>query len=87
MRLILSSYKTGRSLHIPSRMLKVYIQCLTGFSHVFSPDGLNNTLLSQGCTLQTARTGAEHTFKGQGRGQEPSIALVQLVGQLGVMCS
>ena len=30
---------------------------------------------------------AEHTFEGQGKGQEPSIALVQLVGQLGVMCS
>ena len=26
--------------------LKVYIEVLTGFSHVFSPDGLNNTLLS-----------------------------------------
>ena len=33
----------------PPRILKVYLESLTGFSHVYCPDGLNNTLLSQGC--------------------------------------
>ena len=37
-----------------ARSLKVYMEALTGFKHVFSPDGLNNTLLSQGCVLEEA---------------------------------
>lgn len=45
--------KMSRSLHPFSRILKVYIQALTGFSHVYAPDGLN-TLLSQGCVLGIA---------------------------------
>lgn len=30
----------------PIRILKVYIEALTGFSHIFSPVGLSNTSLS-----------------------------------------
>ena len=40
------SRSSGR--HPPTRILKVYIETLTGFRHIFSPDGLNNTLVSQG---------------------------------------
>lgn len=38
------------------RILKVYTEALTGFSHVVTPDGLNSTLLSQGCVLELALT-------------------------------
>lgn len=33
------------------RLLKC-VECLTGFSHAFRPNGLNNTLLSLGCVLK-----------------------------------
>lgn len=32
----------------PSRILKVYIEALTEFHHVYNPNRLKNTLLSQG---------------------------------------
>ena len=54
MRLVVSSCKTSRSPHLPARILKVYIDVLNGFSHIFSPDGLSNTLLSQGYMLGRA---------------------------------
>ena len=41
---------------LTAKILRVYIEALTGFSHVFSPDGLDSTLLSQGCILETAPT-------------------------------
>lgn len=44
--------KTSRSLHLPARILKVSIEALTGLRHVYCTDGLNNTLLSQGCILE-----------------------------------
>ena len=47
------SLKTNRSPHLPTRILRVYIEALTGFSHIFSPDDLN-IFLSQGCILETA---------------------------------
>ena len=37
-----------------TRILKVYIKALTGFSHIYRSDCLNNTLLSQGCILEMA---------------------------------
>ena len=49
---------------------KVYTVVLTGFRHVFSPDGLNNTLLSQGCILRTVSsvvTVGRCLFQRQGR--------------------
>ena len=42
----------SRSPHPPTRILK--IMSLSGFRHIFSPDELKNTLLSQGYVLQTA---------------------------------
>lgn len=42
------------SLHLPTRILKVYVEALTGFSNICHPDGLNATLLSQGSLLVAA---------------------------------
>ena len=55
----------GRSLHQATRSLEVYIEVLTGFSHVFSPHSLNNTILSQGYVLEMAPT--------VGRGYSPKV--------------
>lgn len=43
--------------HLPARILEVYVEDLIGVSHVHHPDGLHNTLLSQGCALETAPAG------------------------------
>ena len=56
MRLVLIGCKMSRSLYPPTRILKVHTEASTGFSHVYCPDGLNNTLLSQGCVLETVST-------------------------------
>lgn len=34
-RLILGSYKTGRSLHLPAKILKVHLEALIRFSHTY----------------------------------------------------
>lgn len=61
----------GKSLHMSTRILKVCIESLTGFSHIFSSDGLNETF-SQGCILEMAAivgmVGRKHTFSGNDRG-------------------
>ena len=76
MRLVLSDHKMSRPPNRPARILKVYIEALTGFSHVFSSDGPDNTLLSQGCILETSprmeRVG--RTYRTGGGGEEPQIA-------------
>lgn len=36
----------------PTRILKVYGEALVGFSHMYHPDGLRDTLFSQGCILE-----------------------------------
>lgn len=46
MKLILDSHKTSRFLHLPTKILKVYVEVLTGFSPLSHPDVLKNTLLS-----------------------------------------
>lgn len=51
-RLVVGGCKTSRSPHLPARILKVYLKALTGFSQVWGPEGLNNTLLSQVCILE-----------------------------------
>lgn len=44
-----------RSLRTPIRILKVYTEALLiGFTHIYHPDGLNDTLLSQAYVLGTA---------------------------------
>lgn len=54
MRLVLGSCKINSSLHLPSRILKVFIEALNGLSHIYYPDALNNTLLSQGSVLENS---------------------------------
>ena len=46
----------NRPPHLPATILNFDIEALLGFSHVASPDGLNNTLLSQDRILETAPT-------------------------------
>ena len=40
--------KVNISLHLPTRILKVYIEALTGFGNIFSPDGLNTSSVRGG---------------------------------------
>ena len=49
--LVFGGSKTSTSPHQPARFLRVYIEALTGCSHIYHPVGLNNTLLSPGCRL------------------------------------
>lgn len=47
-RLLFRWHKAGRLLHLPARILEVYVEDLTEFSHLFIPDDLNNAVLSRG---------------------------------------
>ena len=48
--LVWGSCKMSRFPHLTVRILKVDVEALTGFSHVYSLDGLSHTLLShQSC--------------------------------------
>ena len=67
----LGSHKTSRSLDLPTKILKVYTEALMGFSHVFSPDGLNNTLLSHGSVL-------ESSYCGEGSGRYIPRTVIEL---------
>ena len=91
MMLVLGSNKINRFLHLLDRILKVYIEVLTGFNRMPSSDSLNTTFLFQSCILGVASGNGgskQHTHsKGRGGGGEPSIAWVQLVGQLAVTSS
>ena len=82
-RLVGGRFNKQRNLHTsphpPARILKVYTEALPGFSHVFSGDGLNNTLLSQGCVPGTAPT--EGTV-GRGTFQDRGACEVSLSAQL-----
>ena len=46
-KLVLGCCKLSKSPHLTTRILKVYIEALTEFSHMYYPDDLSNTLLSQ----------------------------------------
>ena len=52
-RLVMGSRKTSRFPHLLPRLLEVYKEASTRFSHIFSADRLNTTLLSQCCILET----------------------------------
>lgn len=41
-----------RFLCLPTRILKVYTEAFTGFSHIWGTDGLNSTLLLHGYILE-----------------------------------
>lgn len=64
--------------------LKVYTEALTRFTHVHCPDGLNNTLLSQGCFLENGshcgNDGPKVHFKDRGEGKQTTQ--VPLTGQM-----
>ena len=85
MSLTLGSCKMHRPSHLPYRVLKVYIEDLTRFSHVDCSDDPNNTLLPQGCVLlgQLLAWGmqVECKVQGQGVGWRLPCAWVQLRGQ------
>lgn len=49
--LVWGSCKMSRFPHPTVRILKVDVEVLTGFSHVYRLDGLNHTLLSHRCIL------------------------------------
>lgn len=77
----------SKSLNPPTRILKVYID-LAGFSHIFSPDSLNHTLVSQGFSFEKGshcgdRDGNIYA-KDRGGSEEPLIAWVQIEGELAV---
>ena len=55
-RLILYHQKVSGSLHPPTRILEVYIETLTGLSHVYCPDGFNNTCSLKAASLKIALT-------------------------------
>lgn len=84
-RLALVGHKMSRSTCACTRtspfpwILEVYIEALTEFSHILSPDGLSNTLHSQGCVLEiapsTGMVGRMYTL------ETHPIAQVQPVGQ------
>ena len=80
MRFVLGSCETSRSPHLPARMLKVCVEALTGFSHVYCPDGLNNTLISESCDLENGShcENVEQNVNSKDRGgrEEPLIAQV-----------
>ena len=66
------------------------MEALTGFKHVHSPDGLNDTLLSQGCILETApvENGEQNIHsKDKEVSEEPLIIQVQHSNPLAVMSS
>lgn len=59
MRLVLGG-RRSRSLHGPDRILRVCMEALRVFSLLHGPEGLSNTVFSQGC-LPEVVPGAEHT--------------------------
>lgn len=66
--------------YLPARILKVYVKALTGFSHVYLPDVLNNTLLPSGCDLENGShcgNGEQNVnSKDTGGREEPLIAQI-----------
>ena len=78
-KLILGCWKMNRSPHPPIRILRVYTEALTGFSHIYHPDGPNNTLFSEGWILEVWKPWVECTFQGLEVGKEAPIAQVRFV--------
>lgn len=86
-RLLGGSFNKQRKLHIrlalesckmtmshtypPEYSLKVYIEALNGFSHIYSLESLNNTLFTQAAFLKNSfhrgNRRVERIFQGQGK--------------------
>lgn len=77
MKLVLSGHKMNRSLYLPVKILKVDIEALTRFSHIYHPGGLNSTLLFEGWILKNGsgynNNGQRIHSKDQGSGEKPLI--------------
>lgn len=82
-RLLLGGHKISGSPRPP----EVCVENLTGFSHIYSPDGLNSTLLSQSCILELAPSEWSIHSEDREGGEEPPIAQVQLKSQLPITSS
>lgn len=66
-------------IYLPFRILKLYVEALTVFRHIYHPDGLNSTLLSQGCVLRSAPRGGtwgQKCFTRTGDGDDSPVAQV-----------
>lgn len=85
MMLVLGNCKMNRCLHLSTRILRVYIEALSEFSHVYQPDGFDDILVSQGCVLESGsycgNSGQNTHSKDKGGHEEPLIALVQRSSQ------
>ena len=90
-RLVLSGCKRRRCLLLSTRVLRIYLEPLMEFNHIHSPDGFNNTLLSQAFILENAfhYGNSEQSVysKDRGEGKEPPIAWSSPGGQLVVTFS
>ena len=74
----------NRSLHAAARIWKVYREALTMFISIqsrWSQPQLTLSRLHPWNQLPLGECGVKCTFRGQGRGEEPPIARVQLEGQ------
>ena len=76
--------RTGRSLHLSARVLKVCIEALTGFSHIHHSACLYNTLLSKGCVLDGSGNNAWNVLIHFKKREGGWGGQVQLSGQLAV---
>ena len=89
-RLVLGSCKMSRSSHLPTRILRVYIETLTGFSPAYHPDALNMfaplRLHSENCS-HCGNSGQNTHSKDEGGGEGPSIAWILLLDHLVVTSS
>lgn len=81
----LANCKTNRFPHPPTRILKLYIGSLMGFSHVSISPSLNNLLLSQVYILEKGSHCGNNRqsvlSKDGGRNKGPPVAQVVLRGQ------
>lgn len=83
----MGDYKTGRCLHPPAIIFKVEIEALTGFSHVYGPDDVNNTSLSKGCVLGVASNTGKASRRHIPKTGEGVSARVQLTGPTPLLLS
>lgn len=91
MRLVLGSPKWV-DLHTHPPNLKVYIESVTGFSHVYSPDGIKPALLSQGYSLRqllgAEKAGRAHILRtGQGWGASSCLGRRSIGGHVFLIIS
>ena len=75
---ILGDCETSIPLHSPIRILKIYIETLTGFSHIQMVSTTHLKTTSLGLLVLGKARGNAHS-KDRGGGEKPLIAVVQLL--------